>query len=389
MLNFEYHVPTKIIFGKDTHLRVGQIVSDYGFRKILLHYGMGSIKKSGVYDAVTSSLRKSGIEYVELGGAEPNPKLGLVKKGIELCKSENVEMVLAVGGGSVIDSAKLIAIGTVNEGDLWDFSMRKRQPKAALPVGTVLTLAASGSEMSSSCVITNEENLLKRGFNSPYNQPLFSICNPELTYTVNRYQTGCGIVDIMMHTMERYFSNSPDTPLTDRICEGLIMSVIEAGRKAVLEPSNYEARATLMWAGSLSHNGLTGLGRDVFMQCHQLEHELSGMYDHVAHGAGLAVIWPAWAKYVYTHAPDRFAGYARRVWGCESSDPMEAARFGIEATERYFAEIGMPTRLKDLGVGSDKFEEMAEKCTLWGARKLPGYVVLDKKEIIDIFELAK
>lgn len=391
MQNFEFYTPTRVIFGRETHHSVGDIIAGYGYRKVLLHYGGGSIKKNGTYDAVTASLERAGIGYVELGGVEPNPKLSLAKKGIELCRQEAIELVLAVGGGSAIDSAKMIAVGACNEGDPWEFSMKKRTPSGALPVGVVLTLSASGSEMSSSCVITNEEAQLKRGYTTPYHRPLFAICNPELTYTVSRFQTGCGIVDIMMHTMERYFSNSPDTDLTDRIAEGLLKSVVDAGKVAVERPEDYEARATLMWASSLSHNDLTGLGREVFMVCHQLEHELSGMYDRVAHGAGLSVVWPAWAKYVYTRAPKRFAQYANRVWGCELDrvHPERTALEGILATEEYFRSIGMPVRLSELEVDGEGFEEMAEKCTLWGGRTLPGYVVLDKKEIIDIFEMAK
>lgn len=391
MLNFEFYTPTRVIFGKGTHETVGDVIAGFGHRKILLHYGGGSIKKNGIYDAVVNSLNGAGIEYLELGGVEPNPKLSLAQEGIALCRNEGIEMVLAVGGGSVIDSAKMIAVGACNEGDPWEFSIKKRVPSGALPVGVVLTLSASGSEMSSSCVITNEESQLKRGYNSPYHRPLFAICNPELTYTVNKFQTGCGIVDIMMHTLERYFSNSPDTDLTDRIAEGLIKAVVDAGNIAIAQPNDYEARATLMWASSLSHNDLTGLGREVFMACHQLEHELSGMYDRVAHGAGLSVIWPAWAKYVYRHAPKRFAQYANRVWGCkiDAEYPEKTALEGILATEAYFKSIGMPVRLSELDVDDQGFELMAEKCTLWGGRTLPGYVVLDKQEIVDIFNLAK
>ncbi len=391
MLNFEYHVPTKIIFGKDTHRLTGRTIAEYGYKKVLLHYGGGSIKQNGIYDDITASLHDAGIQYVELGGVSPNPKLSLVKEGIALCRQEQVELVLAVGGGSAIDSAKLIAVGAANEGDPWDFSIRKRTPAAALPVGTVLTISAAGSEMSLSCVITNEDGLLKRGYNTPFNRPLFAICNPALTYTVNKFQTGCGIVDMMMHTLERYFSDSPDTPLTDRMAEGLLASVVEAGTIAINNPYDYDARANLMWASSLSHSDLTGLGRDVSMPCHQMEHEISGMYDRVAHGAGLSVLWPAWAKYVYRFAPARFAGYAVRVWGYKNDDgdDLKAAAFGIEATENFFSGIDMPTRFSHLGIGAEKFDEMAEKCTYWGTRTLPGYVVLGKKEIMDVFELAK
>ncbi len=289
MQNFTFHTPTKIFFGRDTEKQIGEIIKSYGFSKVLFHYGSGSIKKSGLYDTVIRSLQEHGIDFVELGGVEANPKLSLARKAAELARSEQVELILAVGGGSVLDSAKAAA-------------------------GTILTLSASGSEMSDSCVITNEDGWLKRGFNAPCNRPLFSIMNPELTYTVSRYQTGCGIVDIMMHTLERYFSLNGENPLTDAMAEGLLRTVIQAGKTAIENPRDYEARAALMWAGSLSHNGLTGCGKQFVMRCHQLEHELSGAYDRIAHGAGLAVLFPAWAKYIFRENLPRFAQYAANVW---------------------------------------------------------------------------
>ena len=390
MQNFRFHTPTEVIFGKGTHLQVGDIVKKYGFHKIMLHYGGGSIKKNGVYDAVVKSLTDAGIAIVDFGGAEPNPKLSLVAKGAQICKEEDVELVLAVGGGSAIDSAKEIAVGAKYDGSTWDFSSRMKEPEEALPVGVILTLSASGSEMSASAVITNEENGLKRGYNSPLHRPLFAICNPELTFTVDRFQTGCGVVDIMMHTLERYFSASPETPLTDAIAEALLKQVVAAGTQAILDPEDYEARATLMWASSLSHNDLTGCGRNTFFACHQLEHELSGKYDFVAHGAGLSILFPAWAEYVYKHNLERFVQYATQVWDVPENpdDPEDTAAQGIVATKAFFAEIGMPTRLSQLGIGEEAFEEMAEKCTNYGARILPGYLPLGKKEIIEIFKLA-
>ncbi len=391
MLNFQFHTPTKIFFGKDTHKQVGEIIKQYGFKKILLHYGGGSIKKIGLYDQVVDSLNNSGIEFVELGGVEPNPKLSLVRKGVQICKEEKVDMVLAAGGGSAIDSAKVIAVSALSEHDPWDFVSKKVTPTQALPVGTILTLAASGSEMSSSAVITNEDGELKRGFNSEFNRPLFSIMNPELTYSVNKFHTGCGIVDIMMHTIERYFTKTKNVDLADQLAEGLLRSVIRAGEIAINNPEDYEARATLMWAGSLSHNDLMGAGRDYFMTCHQLEHEISGIYDFVAHGAGLAIVFPAWAKYMYKHNLERFCQYAVRVWNIEMNfdNPEETAMKGIVATENYFKSIGMPVRLSELGISDDRFEEMAVKCTHFGKRTLPDYIELDKKEIIEIFELCK
>lgn len=391
MQNFVFYAPTKVFFGKETHKNVGEIIKKYGFKKILFHYGKGSIKKSGLYDEVVKSLNDNGIEFIELAGAEPNPKVSLVRTARDICIKERVDMVLAVGGGSVIDSAKVIAIAAKTEVDPWEFCAKRATPSDALPGGVILTLSASGSEMSSSAVLSNEEELLKRGITSEFNRPLFSILNPCLTYSVDRFQTGCGVVDIMMHTLERYFSVSEDTDLTDRIAEALLKSVIAAGAVAIENPEDYEARATLMWAGSLSHNDLTGAGRKTYLTCHQLEHELSGMYDFVAHGAGLSVIFPAWAKYVYKHNIRRFCQYAVRVWDAPMNleNPEETALKGIIATENYFKSIGMPTRLSELGVSDEKFNEMADKCTFYGKRALPSYLTLEKKEIVDIFELCR
>lgn len=391
MLNFEFHTPTKIYFGRDTHKNIGAIIKNYGFKKILLHYGTGSIKKNNIYYDVVNSLKDSDISYIELGGVQPNPKVCLVREGAKICKKENIEMVLAVGGGSVIDSSKLIAVAALTDTDAWEFPAKRQTAKAALPIGTVLTISASGSEMSSSAVITNEEEMLKRGFNSDFNRPLFSVLNPKLTYTVDKFQTGCGIVDIMMHTLERYFSKNKNTDLTDRLAEGLLKSVIHAGETAIKEPENYEARATLMWAGSLSHNDLTGAGKDSFFACHQIEHELSGTYDFVAHGAGLSVLFPAWAKYVYKSNIEKFCQYAVRVWDIDMNfdAPHDTALKGISATENYFKSLEMPVKLSQLGITDEKFEEMAEKCTHFGKRILPSYLPLGRKEIIDILNLCK
>ena len=390
MNNFTFHTPTKVFFGKGTEKQVGEIIKSYGFSKVLFHYGSGSIKRTGLYDTVTASLREAEISFVELGGVEANPKLSLARKAAELARNEKADMILAVGGGSVLDSAKAAAAAAYNNCDPWEFSSKKRAPEKALPVGTILTLAASGSEMSDSCVLTNEEGWLKRGFNAPCNRPLFSILNPELTYTVSKYQTGCGIVDIMMHTLERYFSLNGDNPLTDALAEGLLRTVVEQGKRAIRDPKDYEARAALMWAGSLSHNGLTGCGKTFLMRCHQLEHELSGAYDRVAHGAGLAVIFPAWAKYIYRYNVSRFAQYAVNVWGLPMNfeHPERTALEGIQATEAYFQSIGMPVRLSELDVDDAKFGEMAEKCTFFGRRTLPDYIELGKKEMLDIYRLC-
>ena len=391
MLDFEFYTPTRMIFGKDTQKQVGKIVKEYGFKKVLVHFGGASAKKSGLLDQVTDALKAEGIDYVMLGGVQANPTLAMAKEGIALCQREGVDLVLAVGGGSVIDSSKCIADGVGNpDTDVWNFFLGQGAPKKALPVGVILTLSASGSEMSASCVITNEEQGLKRGFNSVTHRPLFSILNPELTYTVSKFQTGCGTVDIMMHTLERYFGLGQDTPLTNRIAEGLLKTVIEAGRTADKEPENYEARASLMWAGSLSHNNLTGLGRNFFMQVHQLEHELSGMYPRIAHGAGLSALWPSWARYVCDGNVNRFAQYAVNVWNLDMNfeDPMKTALAGIQATEDFFKSIGMPTSLKELDVEPEKIEEMAVKCTNYGKRTLPGIKVLGKAEMMEVYQLA-
>ncbi len=392
MQNFEFYTPTRMIFGKDTHKKVGEIIKGYGFSRILLHYGKSSIKKSGLYDEIVTSLKNAGIEYAELGGVEPNPKLSMVVEGVKLAKETGAELVLAVGGGSAIDSSKLIAIGALYDGDPWDFPSKKAVPEKALPVGTVLTLSASGSEMSNSCVITNEDGWLKRGFGTDLNRPLFSICNPCLTYSVNPYQTACGIVDIMMHTLERYFTPGEPFDISDEMAEGVLRATIKAGKAAMANPEDYEARANLMWAGSLSHNNLTGAGTPFLMGCHQLEHELSGMFDNVSHGAGLAVIYPAWAKFVYKYRVDRFKKLAVSVWGVnpEGKSDEEIALLGIKASEDFFESIGMPVRLSQLDIDAteEAIEEMAEKCTFFGTRTLPDYTELGKKEIIDIFKLA-
>lgn len=391
MENFEFYAPTRMIFGKGTHLQVGKLIREYGFKKVLVHFGGGSVKKSGLLDQIQTLLKAEGIAYVLFGGVQANPVLSMAREGIALCRKENVDFVLAVGGGSVIDSSKCIADGAGNpDMDVWKFHMKEAVPRKAFPVGVILTLAAAGSEMSASCVITNEENGLKRGFNSVTHRPLFSICNPELTYTVSRFQTGCGTVDIMMHTLERYFSQGEDTPLTDRIAEGLLKTVIEAGRTADQRPDDYEARAALMWAGSLSHNDLTGAGRTVFMQVHQLEHELSGMDDRIAHGAGLSALWASWARYVYRHNISRFARYAVNVWNLDMDfeHPEKTALAGIRATEKFFCELNMPVTLKELGVSPSSFKEMAEKCSDHGKRTLTGVKELDEADMIRIYEMA-
>ncbi|MCH5185988.1 MAG: iron-containing alcohol dehydrogenase [Oscillospiraceae bacterium] len=389
MVDFTFYAPTKIYFGKGKQKLVGKIIKDYGFKKIMLHYGKGSIKRSGLYDEVTESLKENGIEYTEFGGVEPNPKLGPVRRGAEICKNENVELILAVGGGSVIDSAKVIAEAAVCDTDPWEFMNKTKIPEKSLPVGVILTLSATGSEMSASAVITNEDGGFKRGYTTDFHKPLFSILNPELTYTVDKFQTACGIVDIMMHTIDRYFSETKNVDIQDNISEGLLRSVIKTGKDALENPEDYEARANLMWAGSLSHNDITGAGREWFFPCHQLEHEISGRYDFVAHGAGLAVVFPAWAKYVYKSAVERFCRFAVNVWNIDRNldAPEKTALEGIYACENYFKSIGMPVRLNELGIGDEAFDEMAEKCTFFGKRVIKPFIDLDKEKIKEVYKL--
>lgn len=388
MLDFTYYTPTKVVFGKNGHKKVGEIIKSYGYKKIMMQYGKGSIKKIGLYDEVMSSLKENNIEVVEMGGVEPNPKLSFVRKAIDIARKENVEMILAVGGGSAIDSSKYTATGAKYEGDVWDFPNRKATPKDALPVGCILTISAAGSEMSSSAVISNEELSIKRGYNSEFNRCKFAICNPELTYSVSKYQTSCGIVDIMSHTMERYFSVCPPTDLTDRISESILKSVIKAGRVLMDNPEDYEARATMMWASSLSHNDLTGCGRQNVLPVHQFEHALSGEYHEIAHGAGLAVLFPAWAKYVYKYNPARFAQFARRVWDVTESNDLIASTKGIAAMQEFFKSIDMPLKLREFNIPENCTERLADLCTYGKQRTIPTFIDLDYDDVKNIFDLC-
>lgn len=385
MLNFTYYAPTKVHFGKDTHKEVGKIIREYGFKTIMMQYGQSSIKKSGLYDEVMQSLTQNGIKVIEMGGVEPNPKLSFVKEAIKVAKENSVEMILAVGGGSVLDSSKYTATGAKYDGDVWDFPTRKATPKDGLPVGCILTISAAGSEMSSSAVITNMELNMKRGYNSDFNRCLFAICNPELTYSVSQYQTSCGIVDIMAHTMERYFTPCPPTDLTDRICESVLKAIINAGKTLMENPRDYDARAGVMWASSLSHNDLTGCGRENALVVHQLEHALSGEYDHIAHGAGLAVLFPAWGRYIYKHNIPRFAQFARRVWDVKEENDEKAALLGIEAMEAFFKEIKMPLSLREFDI-PESSERLSDLCTFGKQRTVKSYVDMDYVKIKEIFK---
>lgn len=390
MLDFQYYSPTRVVFGRHALDQLGPLLKAKGRQKILLHYGGGSVRRNGILDAVKQQLELAGVTYLELGGVEPNPKIGLIRTGVELCKSEHVDFILAVGGGSTIDSAKAIAMGAKIDFDVWNLYETKQRICDALPVGSVLTIAAAGSELSDGSVVTNPEGGLKRDYGSDYLRPEFAIMNPEYTFSVSKYQTACGTVDILMHTFERYFTHTPNVDLTDELAEGLCRAVIRAGTAAVANGCDYEARATLMWAGSISHNDLTGLGRKSDWATHQIEHELSGQYDRVSHGAGLAAIFPAWCRYVWREEPERFARFAEKIWGVNRNgmSTEEAALEGIRRCEAYFHSIGMPTRLCELGIDSAHLHEMAVKATYFGRRTLGSFKVLQEADIEAIYQTA-
>ena len=393
MLDFTYYTPTKVVFGKHAEEQVGRLTAEQGAKKALVHFGGQSAQKSGLLDRVVESLHAAGVETVLLGGVKPNPRLSLVYEGIDLCRKEGVDFLLAVGGGSVIDSAKAIGYGLANEGDVWDFYEKKRQPSACLPVGVVLTIAAAGSEMSDSSVITKEEGGLKRSVKSDLSRPRFAVMNPELTYTLPPYQTASGCTDILMHTMERYFTprQGQGAEFTDGLAESLLRTVMASARVLRDDPLNYDARAHVMWAGSLSHNGLTGCGTLGDWATHQLEHELGGMFD-VAHGAGLAAMWGSWARYVYREDPARFARFARNVMGlCDVGSQEQTALAGIEAFEGFLRDIRMPVNLPQLGleVTDAQIEELAYKCTFMGKRTIGSFKVLGEEDIKAIYRRAR
>lgn len=392
MNDFNYYAPTKVVFGKGAEQNVGKLVKEQNCKKVLIHYGSGSARRSGLLDRIEAIFEKEGIAYTELGGVVPNPRLSLVYEGIGLCKKENVDFILAVGGGSVIDSAKSIGYGVANEGDVWDFFDFKRKPTACLPIGTVLTIAAAGSEMSGSCVITKEEGGMKRGCTTDYSRLKFAVLNPELTMTLPPYQTACGCTDILMHTMERYFNHSENMELTDGISEALMRTVIRNAKILVKEPENYDARAEVMWAGSLSHNGLTGCGTDGGdWATHKLEHELGGMFD-VAHGAGLAAIWGSWARYVCGERIDRFVQFAERVMDVTPQETeQKTAEAGIAAMEDFYREIKMPTSLAELGIAptDEQIRELAEKCNAAVRGNLGKVKHLNVEDMIAIYTAAR
>ncbi|MBB6673355.1 iron-containing alcohol dehydrogenase [Cohnella nanjingensis] len=386
MNNFELYNPTKLVFGKGTVGRLGELVKPFGTR-VLLVYGGGSIKRTGLYDQVLSQLSGIGVTVRELSGIEPNPRLSSVHKGVEICRKENIDFILPVGGGSVIDAAKAIAAGAKYDGDAWDFCTGKAQIEDALPLGTVLTLAATGSEMNGNAVISNWEEKLKRGLGSKLVYPKFSILDPELTFTVPRDQTVNGIVDIMSHVFEQYFSRTTDIPLQERFAESVLQTVIENGEKAIENGSDYEARANLLLSGTYALNGTLPNGVVTDWATHGIEHEVSAIYD-IPHGAGLAIIFPNWMKYVYQERVERFVQYAVRVWNVDPAGKSddEIALAGIQATRDYFTRIGAPATLGELNIGGDQLDRMAEEAVRYGA--IGSFKKLEKADVKRILELS-
>ena len=388
---FGYYAPTKVVFGKGAEEQVAELIREQGCKKVLLHYGSQSARKMGLLDRIEKSLRDGGIDYVELGGVVPNPRLGKVYEGIELCKKEGVDFILAVGGGSTIDSAKAIAYGVLFDGDVWDLYEHVAHATACLPVASVLTIAAAGSETSNGSVITNEKTGQKRAYDSDLSRPKFAIMNPELTMTLPGYQTRSGCVDIAMHTMERWFSGAPCMDITDRVAEGVLKTVMENAKILCDRPDDYKARAEIMWCGSLSHNGLTGFGNDGGdWTCHNMEHELGGMFD-VAHGAGLAAVWGSWARYVYKENLPRFVKYATCVMGVQpGATDEETAMRGIEAQEEFYRSIQMPTNLKELGVApsDEQMRIMAAGCAAAGGGQQGSIKVLYEEDLYKIYQMA-
>jgi alcohol dehydrogenase len=386
MQDFVFQCATRIVFGKGTEKQAGAETARWA-RKVLLHTGGASARTSGLLDRVCASLKDAGVEWVELPGVVPNPRLSLVREGIDICRKKGIGFVLAVGGGSVIDSAKAIAIGVPHKGDVWDFYTNKAKPAEMLPVGVVLTIPAAGSEASSGSVITNEDGLQKRPCDNPVMRPAFAIMNPELTCTLPPFQTACGAADIMAHVFERYFTRVAAVDFTDRLCEATLQTIIRNVPIVLQNPADYDARAEIMWASTLAHNDIVGTGRAPDWGSHMIEHELSAIYD-VAHGAGLAVVFPAWMKHVYRTDVTRFAQFAVRVWGVpyDFASPERTALEGIRRLQGFFKSIGLPTTLKELGASTDRLEEMAKKAVLYGP--LGSFVKLDKDAVVAIYKLA-
>jgi alcohol dehydrogenase len=385
--NFRFHNSTEIIFGKETENSVGREIKKYA-DAVLLHYGGDTIKKIGLYDKVIRSLKNEGIKYFELSGVRPNPTLAKIYEGIKICRDNDIKFILAIGGGSVIDSAKTIALGVSFDGDVWDFFMGKAKPKDAIALGVILTVPAAGSESSVVTVIKNEETMMKKGLHCHLMLPKFAILNPELTFSISAFQTACGAADIMAHVMERYFTQTKKADLTDRLCEGTMRCVIENTPIVLANPKDYDSRAEIMWASTMAHNGILGAGRVEDWGSHKLGHELGAVYG-VAHGASLAVMFPAWMKYVYKYNIKRFVQFAARVWGidpCFGTDE-EVALKGIDSLIKFYSKMGLPVTLKELGITDDRFVEMAEKELQWGP--IGNFIKLGREDIVNIYKIAK
>ena len=389
MINFEFSNTTEIIFGRDTQKQVGEKIRKYSdCTKVLLVYGSDRIKRDGLFDAVRGSLEEQGIGVLELGGVKPNPRLGLVRQGIDICRKENISFILAVGGGSAIDTAKAIGVGVPYEGDVWDFYLGKKVPEKTLKTAAVCTIPAAGSEASLSSVLTNEDGWYKKSINLDLIRPVFSIINPELTFTLPAYQVGCGVVDMMTHIMERYFTNTTHVDLTDRLCEAALRSIIANGVRTLKEPYNYDTRAEIVWAGTLAHNGLLNTGRVQDWASHRIALEMSGKYD-IAHGASLSIVYPAWMEYVYSHDKKRFMQFAVRVWDVDLAYGEEDAICleGIRRMREFFKQLDMPITFEDAGLPADAFEEMADKATYGDTIPVGNFVKIGKSQMIDIYRL--
>lgn len=391
MRDFNFYAPTQVVFGKNSESQVAELVKKYGGTKVLVHFGGQSAIRSGLLAQIEQSLSEANIPYVKLGGVVPNPRLSLVRKGIELCKSEGVDFILAVGGGSVIDSSKAISAGRYFDGDVWDLYLHKTYATKYISIGCVLTIPAAGSEMSNGSVITNEEGNLKKDYCTDEFRPKFAIMNPVHTFTLPAWQTACGAVDIMMHTMERYFSKDDDMEVTDAIAEAILRTVKSEVVKVLSNPTDYNSRAQIMWAGSLAHNDLTGWGTSGDWATHNLEHELSGMFD-VSHGAGLAALWGSWARYTRKENLSRFVRFAVNVMGVTLKNPEETAEEGIRAMETFYRSIGMPTNIHELigrNITDAEIEEMADKCSTNGTQTVGCLKRLTREDMVNIYKMAK
>ena len=386
MDNFNFYSPTEFVFGRDRESQCGELVKKYGGTKVLIHYGGGSAVRSGLIDRVKASLDAAGVAHVELGGVKPNPHDSLVYKGIEIVRQNGIDFILAVGGGSTIDSSKAIAMGVPYEGDFWDFYEGKASAACALPIGVVQTIAAAGSEGSGDSVVTKEDGMLKRGASSEHIRPKFAVQNPALLCTLPAYQTACGITDIMAHVFERYFTNTLEVEITDRLCEAVLLTMVKEGPRAIADPANYQVRANIMWAGTVAHNGIVGCGRSQDWNSHAIEHELSALYD-CAHGAGLAVIMPSWMEYVVDHNVMRFAQMATRVFGCQMNfaDPKATALEGIKALRRFLHSIGMPINFAELGAKEEDIPTLVKKLNPGDGW---GFVPLKAADVTAIYKIA-